>query len=187
MKNSLWVLKYAFALASISVYNSSYASSAGDLGIEDSLKKQLIADWTRAKNSTKEFLDAMPEDGINFKPMPEMRSFAEQMLHLSSATMNLVTFATGIQRTAYKDDLEKKEEYKSKSALAAVVMDSYDIIINMIQQTEPSSLFLPSKKNPKFSCYAVLASVYEHQVHHRSQTVVYLRLKGIVPPKEKLF
>ncbi|MDZ7646592.1 MAG: hypothetical protein U5K54_05100 [Cytophagales bacterium] len=36
-----------------------------------------------AQSLTKEYLDAMPEDGIGYKPMPEMRSFAEQMLHLA--------------------------------------------------------------------------------------------------------
>jgi uncharacterized damage-inducible protein DinB len=28
---------------------------------------------------------------------------------------------------------------------------------------------------------------FEHQTHHRGQTTVYLRLKGIKPPNEKLF
>jgi uncharacterized damage-inducible protein DinB len=32
-----------------------------------------------------------------------------------------------------------------------------------------------------------LAKVFEHQVHHRGQTTVYLRLAGVTPPQEKLF
>jgi uncharacterized damage-inducible protein DinB len=28
---------------------------------------------------------------------------------------------------------------------------------------------------------------FEHQTHHRGQTTVYLRLKGVTPPNEKLF
>src|SRR5262245_23407451 len=45
----------------------------------------LVADWTRAKEYTKEYLDAMPEDGMGLKPTPDVRSFAEQMLHLAGA------------------------------------------------------------------------------------------------------
>ena len=41
---------------------------------------QLLTEWQRAKEYTKEYLDAMPEDGVGFKPTPEIRSFAEQML-----------------------------------------------------------------------------------------------------------
>lgn len=32
-----------------------------------------------------------------------------------------------------------------------------------------------------------LSKVFEHQTHHRGQTTVYLRLKGLTPPQEKLF
>ncbi|MGH9842650.1 MAG: DinB family protein, partial [Blastocatellia bacterium] len=39
--------------------------------------------WKRAKKWTLEYVDAMPENAINFKPVPEVRSFAEQMLHLA--------------------------------------------------------------------------------------------------------
>jgi hypothetical protein len=31
----------------------------------------------------KEYIEAMPEDALGFKPTPEIRSFAEQMLHLA--------------------------------------------------------------------------------------------------------
>ena len=33
----------------------------------------MVADWTRAKEFTKEYLDAMPEDGMSFKPSAGMR------------------------------------------------------------------------------------------------------------------
>ena len=176
-----------FFLLQVLISNASFGRLAAPVNSEDSLKTQLIKDWTRAKASTKEFLDAMPEDGINFKPAQDMRSFSEQMLHLCAATMTMITFATGIERTEYKENLEKEDKYKNKEALARVVSECYDIMINMIRQTDAAVLFLPSKKNPRFSCYAVLASAFEHQTHHRSQTVVYLRLKGITPPREKLF
>ena len=46
-------------------------------------KDEMIKEWERAKTYTKEYLDAMPESGYALKPTPEMRSFAEQMLHLT--------------------------------------------------------------------------------------------------------
>ena len=57
----------------------------------------LIAEWTRAKNWTKEYLDKMPEAGISFKPTPEIRSFGEQMMHLASANFFYASFASGKQ------------------------------------------------------------------------------------------
>ena len=40
----------------------------GQVLTSDIIKGHMIADWERAKAYTKEYLDAMPEDGINFKP-----------------------------------------------------------------------------------------------------------------------
>ena len=34
---------------------------------------------------------------------------------------------------------------------------------------------------------AALEKGFEHQTHHRGQTTIYLRLKGVKPPQEKLF
>ncbi|HEX4849907.1 MAG TPA: damage-inducible protein DinB, partial [Puia sp.] len=54
-------------------------------------QSEMMADWQRAKIYTKAYLDAMPEDGYGFKPTPEIRSFAQQMLHLSDANYLFAT------------------------------------------------------------------------------------------------
>jgi uncharacterized damage-inducible protein DinB len=33
----------------------------------------------------------------------------------------------------------------------------------------------------------IFGKAFEHQTHHRGQCTIYLRLKGVVPPGEKLF
>ncbi|WPQ61816.1 hypothetical protein SIO70_25990 [Chitinophaga sancti] len=43
----------------------------------------LVKEWERAKAYTKEYLDAMPDKDYSLKPTPEMRSFADQFLHLT--------------------------------------------------------------------------------------------------------
>src|SRR5580658_388263 len=58
-------------------------------------QSQMVAEWQRAKLYTKSYLDAMPEDGYSFKPTPEIRSFAQQMLHISDANYVLATVASG--------------------------------------------------------------------------------------------
>ena len=34
---------------------------------------------------------------------------------------------------------------------------------------------------------SALDKAFEHQTHHRGQTTIYLRLKNVKPPAEKLF
>jgi hypothetical protein len=59
----------------------------------------IVKEWERAKAYTKEYLDAMPESGYAFKPTPEMRSFAEQMLHLTDTDYAFVCATVKVRRS----------------------------------------------------------------------------------------
>lgn len=149
----------------------------------------MVADWTRAREYTKEYLDAMPEDGVSFKPTPEVRSFAGQFLHLANANFAFGNAATGAANPYQGKNLETMTEYQSKAALTKIVMESYDYVINSIQAMDPKKLGEQVKLFGRFDATrgATLSKGFEHQTHHRGQTTIYLRMKGVKPPNEKLF
>ncbi len=152
----------------------------------------LVAEWSRAKLGVQEYIEAMPEDGIGFKPTPAIRSFAEQMLHLAGGNYMFGSVAAGKENpwdfTKGKDPEKVDDFKKSKAALLKFVMESYDFAINAVKGLTSSQLdetvqFF-SMKMPR---HLVLTKGIEHQAHHRGQTTIYLRLKGITPPSERLF
>ena len=149
----------------------------------------LVADWTRARDYTKEYLDAMPEEGLGFKPTPDVRSFADQMLHLASANFFFISTITGTANPYQGKELEKMEEFKTKAALTKLVMESYDFAINAAKNFDVKKADEPIKFFGRFETTRGGAwnKAFEHQTHHRGQTTVYLRLKGVKPPQEKLF
>jgi uncharacterized damage-inducible protein DinB len=147
-----------------------------------------VADWTRARDYTKEYLDAMPEDGLGFKPTPDIRSFAEQMLHLANANFAFASTATGAANPQQGKNLEKMDEFKTKAALTKIVMESYDFVINAIKGFDVKKMDEKVKFfNFEMTRAAAFDKGFEHQTHHRGQTTIYLRLKGVKPPQEKLF
>ncbi|HYE55792.1 MAG TPA: DinB family protein [Chitinophagaceae bacterium] len=163
-------------------------SMAGAFANNDSLKAQLVRDWERAKAYTKEYLDAMPEDGVNYKPAEGIRSFAEQMLHLSQGNVGLSSNGTGRERIYAGKNLEKMDEFRNKAALTKVVMECYDFVIDGIRNMDASKLDEKVKRgNFDETRLAWLSKAFEHQTHHRGQTTIYLRMKGVTPPNEKLF
>src|SRR5262249_62114142 len=85
----------------------------------------MVADWTRARDYTKEYLDVMPEDGVSFKPTPDIRSFAEQMLHLANANFTFGSTATGVANPQQGKNLEKMDDYKTKAGLTKIVIERY--------------------------------------------------------------
>lgn len=149
---------------------------------------EIVADWERAKVYTKEYLDAMPEEGLALKPSAEMRSFAEQMLHLAMGNGGIVASATGKERP-FKENIEKMDRYKTKAALTQVVLESYDFVINTVKSMTEEQLNEKVKffNGQEYTRAVGIGKAFEHQTHHRGQTTVYLRLRGVTPPNEKLF
>src|ERR1700761_2223701 len=149
---------------------------------------QLVKEWERSKIYTQEYLDAMPEEGYTFKPTPEIRSFGEQMLHLAEANYFFAATASGIAQSAEQKAVEKTP--LTKSLVTKAVMDSYDFMISCLKNMPPDKMEEISKskiQGVQLSNANLYGKAFEHQAHTRGQTTIYLRLKGITPPKEKLF
>jgi len=149
-------------------------------------KDQQIAEWKRAKTYTKAYLDAMPADGYTFKATPEVRTFAQQMLHLTDANYYFLSTASG-----KPSPLKAKSEDtvpQTKDATTKAVMDSYDFAISALESMPVDKMQeIATAEGIKLPKALILAKAFEHQTHHRGQTTVYLRLKGVTPPQEMLF
>jgi uncharacterized damage-inducible protein DinB len=148
----------------------------------------LVKEWERSKIYTREYLDAMPDSGYALKPTPDMRSFAEQLLHLADANYGFVSAVTGTKNPFGRGELEKSSD-KSKSNVSKLVLTSYDFVIDNIKKMTATQMDEAIKLFGNFDMTKgiALAKVLEHQAHHRGQTTVYLRLAGVKPPQEKLF
>jgi uncharacterized damage-inducible protein DinB len=149
---------------------------------------ELVKDWERAKAYTKEYLDAMPEAGYSLKPTPEMRSFAEQMLHLTDANYGFAAAASGEKSPVGFGESEKTAD-KSKANVTKLVMAGYDFMIAAIKKMTPAQFAETTKLFNRFDMTkgAAIEKCFEHQTHHRGQTTVYIRLAKGTPPQEKLF
>lgn len=203
MNNRIYALRYwmsalavscAFSLvsfANVAAPTKAIAAPAQSKAMEDPRAK-MIADWTRAKEYTKEYLDAMPEDGTNYKPNAQdkdMRTFAEQMLHLTANLFFLGSTVSGTANPYQGKNLEKMDEFKTKAALSKVVLEGYDFMIAAVKGFDLAKGGDALKLFNRFDTTkaGAIAAAFEHQTHHRGQTTIYIRMKGVKPPQEKLF
>lgn len=170
--------KFLFSLSFMLLVSAVYAQSVDDM----------VKEWERAKTYTKEYLDAMPEAGYALKPTPEMRSFAEQMLHLTDANYGFAASATGEKSPIGFGESEKTID-KSKANVTKLALAGYDFVISSLKKMTPAQLAEHTKLFGQFDMtkQMVFIKLFEHQTHHRGQTTVYLRLAKATPPSEKLF
>ncbi len=171
------------ALATLTLFLGLCSLSFAQGSVDD-----MVKDWERAKAYTKEYLDAMPADKYSLKPTPEMRSFAQQMLHLTDGNYGFTAAATGVASPVGMGASEKAED-QSKENVTKLVMAGYDFVINAIKTMTPEKLAENTTLFGRFemSKGTALEKCFEHQTHHRGQTTVYIRLAGATPPQEKLF
>ncbi len=149
---------------------------------------EIVKDWERAKAYTKEYLEAMPAESYGLKPTAEMRSFAQQMLHLTDANYGFTSAATGVASPIGMGESEKSTD-QSKENVTKLVLSGYDFVINSLKKMTPAQLEEATKLFGQFDMTKgkALEKCFEHQTHHRGQTTVYIRLAGAIPPQEKLF
>ncbi len=98
---------------------------------------EIVKEWERAKAYTKEYLDAMPESGYSLKPTPEMRSFAEQMLHLTDANYGFVAAASG-EKSPVGSGESKRQRINRKQMLQSWCWTGYDFVINNVKKMTPA-------------------------------------------------
>ena len=165
------------------------ASLAANAQFNETVKTQLVKDWERAKAYTKEYLDAMPKDQYGFKAQDSIRSFAQQMIHLAQGNAALIASATGKDRPSWGlRPLERTPSALSADSVNYFTLASYDFAIESIKGFDANKLEEKIKRgNSEETRYAYLLKAFEHQTHHRGQTTIYIRLRGIKPPNERLF
>jgi uncharacterized damage-inducible protein DinB len=171
-------------------------SIAAQDSLSTSLKQQMLKDWQRAKTYTQEYLNAMPADKYNFRPVDSVRSFAEQMLHFARSNAGFAAIGTGFRSPAllafYNPNFGQSPTSQSKDSVVYYVNTSYDIAIEAIKSldvtklNELASFDLPGGTRTA-TRLAWLMKAFEHQTHHRGQCTIYLRLVGVHPPQEKLW
>jgi uncharacterized damage-inducible protein DinB len=154
----------------------------------DSVKNQIIQDWTRAKAYTKEYLDAMPKDKFNFRAQDSVRTFAQQLIHMAQGTISLMSAGSGKKVPDVINRRGLEQMNLSADSVIFFVNLSYDFAIEAITEFDMAKVHERVKRgNFDESRLAWMMKAFEHQTHHRGQTTIYIRLLGIKPPNEKLF
>ena len=134
---------------------------------------------------TLECARAMPPERYEFRPVPEVRSFGQQMIHLSEAVPGLYElFVEGKKAPTHPFSEGGKEPVLSKEEIVARLGVGFDYVERAAAKLRPSTLREPTKifGGKVISKHRMLRFLLDHTTHHRGQTVVYLRLNHIQPP-----
>lgn len=150
--------------------------------------EEFTSDFERQKAMTIAYVEAMPADKFRFKPTEDVRSFAQQMLHLSQGTFNISSNGTSGERMYANVNLDQEAKYQTKEEVLRLVNECFDYAIAGLKEMDASTFDEIVERGPfKVTRRGWLNKALEHVSHHRGQCAVYLRLSGVTPPQYKLF
>lgn len=144
----------------------------------DSLQQQLSRKWNNAKAYAIRLAEQMPDDAFSFKPVPEVMSFREQLLHTADNMYWLTSTFLFAEKASVKPDTAAAD----KAAVLNYLSDAYDRgwKAHFSVSSDQLDEIVPFFAGP-MTRRQILLLMHDHQTHHIGQLILYLRLKGIKP------
>lgn len=145
-------------------------------------RSEVLAEVMIQEDKFTRLAEAIPADKYNWRPTPDVRSFAEVFLHVSAANYNLYKLVGTPPPTSIDvKGLEKSTTDKTK--VIATLKDSFahakKAITAMPDSDLDKSLDWFGGKNTE---RGVLLFIVRHAAEHLGQSIAYARVAGIVPP-----
>jgi uncharacterized damage-inducible protein DinB len=125
--------------------------------------------------------EKMPEADYGFKPSPDVRSFGQQVAHVADDQYNLCAPAKGETRKAAYTAIESS--LSKKADLVAALKEAFTYCDGAYEALTDASAAQPSTKGK--TKFEMLNWNLWHTWEHYGNVVVYLRMKGLVPPSSE--
>jgi uncharacterized damage-inducible protein DinB len=123
--------------------------------------------------------ERMPEENYGFKPVETVRSFGKIIGHVADSQYSFCSRVLGEPRPALKIE----ETKTSKADLIAALKDAFaycdKAYDGMTDASAVETIKLMGSDSPKLGALAVNNT---HTIEHYGNLIVYLRMKGLVPP-----
>jgi uncharacterized damage-inducible protein DinB len=179
------VFVLSICLAGISIPAFAQTSDGGaDQALSKSMAASVKAMQATIRRDLAEAADAMPADEYSFKPTPQVRSFAELIGHVTNANFYFCSQAKGEKSPA----TQNYERVADKAALSKALKDSLaycdDVYGGTTDENFSQALKLAAPGGGPTETTRGLVLIFNttHNNEHYGNIIVYMRLKGHVPP-----
>lgn len=140
------------------------------------------------EDQVQSLLKAVPDDKLDWRPGPGVRSFREVFLHIAAGNKLILAIATSQPKG---DDLKKligeaqgaEHATGGKDAIAQALTDSFAAVRKSLESARAGAL---AREAEFFGTPTTRRGVYTHLdthiAEHLGQLIAYSRVNGIVPP-----
>ena len=153
-------------------------------GQSHSVIANVKADYTRVRDYFIRSAEKMPEASYGFKPAPEVRSFGQIVAHVADDQYNLCSPVKGETRHAAYSEIENT--LTAKADLLAALKRAFAYCDGAYESvTDASAKEIVKFNKVELPKVSMLNWNTWHTWEHYGNVVVYMRLKGLVPPSSE--
>jgi len=132
----------------------------------------LVTRWSEIGDKMVKLAEAFPEDRYDVHPVPEVRSFADQLRHVAF-------WNRYVQKTLRREEADgqpnelPRASYPTKTKIVKVLRATFDDVAKELGAMNGTANTTDAD---------TMVSFIEHSGEHYGQLVMYARLNGVVPP-----
>ncbi|MEP5612017.1 MAG: DinB family protein [Cyclobacteriaceae bacterium] len=143
-------------------------------------KDRLVFEWKNMKNMVVNSAKAMPEEHYGIVPVEGLRSFEDQIKHITTSNRFFVGYLAGVDNNAKNKNT--LENIKGKDAVIADLEQSFDFVIqtlpNIQGYDEEIDMF-----GQKLTRMEGLMMAEHHLQREQGKVTIYMRMKDVAPAK----
>ncbi len=139
------------------------------------MRDVLVTRWSEIGDKLVKLAEEFPEDRYDARPVPDVRSFADQLRHVAF-------WNRYVQKTLRREEADgqanelPQASYRTKSKILKVLRSTFDDVASEIGAMNGNATTADAD---------TMVSFIEHSGEHYGQLVMYARLAGVVPPASR--
>ena len=148
---------------------------------------------TQVRPGLVRLIESMPDRELDFKPRPELMTARELVVHIAEAEHAWIESVLGGAKD--EDWVVPREDPAQGYKLLIEAPDHASLLALLERWHRPTQAWLDrpeadltyevapeDKGGRRYTAHWVLDRVHEHEIHHRAQLGVYVRMLGMEPP-----
>jgi uncharacterized damage-inducible protein DinB len=147
----------------------------------------LLDSWKTVRQDTAKTVEDMPEAEMDFKPVPDVMTFREIARHILASSYAITGLLLDGVGKIDRQEMMKRFPPVPADASAAVLASELRsrmqerLAALAVQPPEFYAGMITRFDGQQVTRLEMIQTVKEHELTHRAQLFLYLRLKGIVP------
>lgn len=145
-------------------------------------KNELVSHFAGVRKRTMMYLQAVPEELVDWRPGEDKFSIGDLIRHLGSTEL---MFLHAMTHQEWKYEGHGPEKGRTLPEAIAYLQACHKTAQEGLNQLEPESLTgkVKNMMGYEVSVWRLLMAMAEHEIHHRGQLSAYLQANGIQPPQ----